>query len=248
MNTIIEILTGFNTYQPDEVNEVGLMKRIERKYIFHSRHLVELLAELKMNYTRLNIDNVLIPGYSTLYFDTDDFQMYHHHHNGKLDRYKIRHRVYLDSGTGFLEIKHKNNRNIIKKTRINISGNDMLENHEEFISSKSPFTFSQLKPAISSYYNRITFANIENRERITFDCNIEFRYGNRKLDFKNLVICEVKKNPGNRESEFERFLMKRRIKPFSISKYCLGNYFLNESVKQNLFKEKAIFINKLINS
>jgi hypothetical protein len=68
------------------------------------------------------------------------------------------------------------------------------------------------------------------------------------MTFKNLVICEVKKNPGNRQSEFERILKERKIKPFSISKYCMGNYFLNKSVKQNLFKEKALFINKLINS
>ncbi len=248
MDAISEIVTRFNTYQPDDANEVGLMKRVERKYIFHYRHFVDLLAELKMNYMRLNIDNVLIPGYNTLYFDTEDFQMYHHHHNGKLDRYKIRHREYLDSGTGFLEIKHKTNRNIIKKTRINASRNEMLENQKEFILTRSPFTISQLKPSISTDYNRITFANIENRERITFDCNIKFRFENRKMDFKNLVICEVKKNPGNRESKFERILKERRIKPFSISKYCMGNYFLNESVKQNLFKEKALFINKLINS
>lgn len=248
MDDIREILTGFNTYQPDEANEVGLMKRMDRKYIFHYRHLVDLLPELKMNYMRLNIDNVLIPGYNTMYFDTDDFLMYHQHHNGKLDRYKIRHRIYLDSGMGFLEIKHKTNRNIVKKIRINTSRNELLQNHEEFISSRSPFTIPQLKPSISTDYNRITFANIENRERITFDCNIKFRYENRKLDFENLVICEVKMNPGNRESEFERILKERRIKPFSISKYCIGNYFLNDSIKQNLFKEKALFINKLINS
>jgi hypothetical protein len=248
MDDIREILTGFNTYQPDEANEVGLMKRMDRKYIFHYRQLVDLLPELKMNYNRLNIDNVLIPGYNTLYFDTDDFLMYHQHHNGKLDRYKIRHRIYLDSGMGFLEIKHKTNRNIVKKIRINTSRNELLQYHEEFISSRSPFTVSQLKPSISTDYNRITFANIENRERITFDGNIIFRYENRKLDFENLVICEVKMNPGNRESEFERILKERRIKPFSISKYCIGNYFLNDSIKQNLFKEKALFINKLINS
>lgn len=34
---------------------------------------------------------------------------YHDHHNGKLNRFKIRQREYMDTKTSFLEVKFKNN-------------------------------------------------------------------------------------------------------------------------------------------
>jgi len=174
--------------------------------------------------------------------------MYHHHHNGKADRFKIRHRYYVNSNIGFMEIKHKNNLDIVKKTRIPHMRSSDTEACRSFISQGTPFTFEALIPTVSSVYNRITIANFEHRERVTIDCNLLFQYQGKTLDTGNLVICEIKKNPGKGKSEFENFLMEKRVKPFSLSKYCMGNYYLNNRVKHNLFKQKAIFINKLINT
>jgi hypothetical protein len=248
MDSINTILARFDTYDPNEGNEIGLMKRIDFKYIFHLSQLPDILKELKSSYQRLNINKILLPGYDTLYFDTPDFQMYHRQHNGKLNRYKIRHRNYIDSGTGFLEIKHKTNTNIVKKSRINILRHELQDTYNTFISSCSPYNFEQLIPSLTTKYKRISFANFEEQARLTFDIDLNFRYQNQEKEMKEIVICEVKKKPGYHKTEIENLLAEKRIKPFKISKYCIGNYFLNKSVKQNLFKEKAYYINKLINS
>jgi hypothetical protein len=48
--------------------------------------------------------------YLTLYFDTESFDNYIAHHNGKRPRFKIRMRKYVSSGFSFLEVKEKDNR------------------------------------------------------------------------------------------------------------------------------------------
>ena len=48
--------------------------------------------------------------------------LYHDHHNGKLNRYKVRRRRYIDTDTEFLEVKLKNNKKRTIKSRIKLSG------------------------------------------------------------------------------------------------------------------------------
>jgi hypothetical protein len=248
MNAAADILSSYHTYQLNDEKNISLMRRIDCKYIFHFNHLTDILIQFADKYRRLDIDDELIPVYDTLYYDTPDFQMYTNHHNGKADRYKIRHRLYVSSNKGFLEVKHKNNLSIVKKTRIGQNERDDLSKNMAFISAETPYTYDQLKPSISTCYKRITLADFESRERVTIDCNLVFKFRDKSFEAENLVICEIKKNPGGSRNEFENYLLEKRIKPFTMSKYCLGNYYLNDTVKQNLFKEKAIYINKIIST
>ena len=247
MNNFENILSNFETYDLNNDEKISLMKRIDIKYVLHINQLSNILLQAKKNYKRLRIKDRLMPVYYTTYFDTNDFIMYTAHNNGRLNRYKIRHRKYLDTNTEFLEVKFKNNKKITNKTRIYRSSNtDVLNKADkDFITSHSPFSAEELHSSLKTSFNRVTLINKEKNERITIDSDLKFYFLKKVIIPENLIICEVKKEPGKPLGGFEQILRNQRIKPFRVSKYCLGNYYLNNSVKHNLYKEKAAYINKI---
>ena len=81
-------------------------------------------------YKVLTISGLRQGRYETRYFDTADYEMYTKHHNGKLNRYKVRFRTYVDSEMNFFEVKFKTNTGRTRKSRVkcelhefNIEGN-----------------------------------------------------------------------------------------------------------------------------
>ena len=100
----------FDPIRLDEMNEVKLMNRVDRKYWFHLDRLENLLHSIKNDYFILNIDGQSILPYATSYFDTTQNNMYTSHVNGKLNRYKVRRRTYVSTGISFLEVKFKSNK------------------------------------------------------------------------------------------------------------------------------------------
>ena len=60
----------------------------------------------------------------------------------------------------------------------------------------------------------------------------------------SLVIMELKQD-GRARSLLKEVLFDLRIKPYKISKYCIGTAMTRPDVKQNRFKKKLRKINKL---
>src|SRR5690606_26924106 len=56
-------------------------------------------------YSVLEINGIRCFHYETTYFDTDDHRFYHMHRTGRLNRFKVRVRRYVDSDVQFLEVK-----------------------------------------------------------------------------------------------------------------------------------------------
>ncbi|MCB0096807.1 MAG: VTC domain-containing protein, partial [Caldilineaceae bacterium] len=103
-----------------ELNENRLQDRTDTKYLLHERQLLQALRNAVSEYRVLTVRAVQLQDYSTLYFDTPDFLHYLQHHNGKRSRYKVRCRRYESSALSFLEIKHKNSKNRMIKSRMEI--------------------------------------------------------------------------------------------------------------------------------
>jgi len=75
--------------------------------------------------------------------------------------------------------------------------------------------------------------------------NLTFKNKIKEGDLKNIVIAEVKQERMSRSSDFMRIAKEMSILPVKISKYCISTVELNPEIKQNRFKEKVLFINKL---
>jgi hypothetical protein len=142
---IISIIDKFDRISLDEISKVELMNRTDTKYVFKVDKLNAVLKKALKNYRVLEINNERIHLYTNQYYDTYDYEMYLNHHNGKLNRYKIRCRNYNVSDVAFLEIKFKSNkdRTIKKRIRNNFSTN-LNTVSSNFIESNSPYKSKEL--------------------------------------------------------------------------------------------------------
>jgi hypothetical protein len=229
------------------MDNVKLMDRTDTKFIFSRKRLDEILTSLAPFYKVLDVKGKKISSYKTLYYDTSHLNLYLAHHNGHLNRYKIRHRSYVESGIGFLEVKFKNNKGRTIKERIKQkeAPQHWETESESFLSEKTPFRIETLIPSIWVNYSRITLVSKLNQERVTIDLNLEFIRHNSLENFNGLVIAEVKQ--GKRQaSDFLKLMKTMRIREGSISKYCMGVAVTDDAVKKNNFKEKLLHIKHII--
>lgn len=229
------------------MDSVKLMNRTDRKFCFHSHKLSEILQLITPFYKILEIEQKRLSRYQTLYYDTAEYDLYRCHQNGKLNRYKVRHRSYIESNLGFLEVKFKNNKGRTIKSRVNNNEvpNEWEENHTDFINTKTPFDPNVLIPAIWVNYNRLTLVNKESAERLTIDLNLEFIKNEHTLRFDNLVIAEVKQDKKS-SSPFFNTMKQMKIKEGFISKYAMGIALMCD-VKKNNFKAKLKTISNITN-
>lgn len=246
-DTIIEICKNFDSVSLEEADSIKLFNRTDTKFILKIDILPEILSLLEDKYLILEIESKRLLEYHTLYYDTPDKKMYTLHHNGKLNRYKIRQREYLVSGTTFLEIKFKNNKDrTIKKRILRENFNpELISKDGEFIAKNTPYALENLKPAVTNYFTRITIIHKTEKERITIDFNLEYQTETETKKLPGVVVAEVKREGSSTGSGFVKLLKSKRIYPSGMSKYCIGTALTDNCVKKNIFKKKIISLNKL---
>ena len=248
MKEIQKIISKFSPVSLNEIEEVKLMNRIDRKYWFHISKLGEILEETLAFYDILEINSQRLQGYQTTYFDTFDNRMYITHHNRKLNRHKIRKRKYLSTNDDFLEIKLKTNKKRTIKTRIetNFKTTEFLAHESSFISEKSRFQTKLLKPALNNKFSRLTLIHKNKIDRCTIDISPVFWNSENKIELNNLVIFELKRGRSLKGSEIVSIIRKHKIRQRGLSKYCTGRAMLEPVLKQNAFKPRLRFLFKYI--
>ncbi len=246
MSNLPQIVADFSPISLDEMDDVKLMSRTDTKFAFKANKMPLLLQKLLPFYRVLAIDGALIHDYKSLYYDTDNRKFYLDHHNGRVNRNKIRFREYVGSKLTFLEIKRKNNKGktIKKRMRVNAISNELSEKQQNYI-EKIIGRPMEVNAKQWINFSRITFVHKTQKERLTIDVNLTFENSNEKGDMKHIVIAEVKQERMSRSSDFMRIAKEMYILPIRISKYCLTTLALNPELKKNRFKEKVLFINKL---
>ncbi len=238
MKEINDILNCFERIELKEMDSVKLMDRTDTKFTFEYAQLHSILSAILSDYRALEIDSKRVFLYRTLYYDTQELKLYSRHHSGKLNRYKIRHRSYIETNTAYLEVKFKNNKGRTVKERIKhpTASSAWNENEKAFLEAKLPFDPMTLKPCLWVNYSRITLVNKQTAERVTIDLGLNFASETDEHSFENLIIAEVKQ--GKRQaSRFLEVMKELKIKQGSISKYCLGVAVMIKGVKRNNFKE-----------
>jgi hypothetical protein len=170
--------------------------------------------------------------------------MYTDHHNGKLIRFKVREREYVESNQKFLEVKSKTGKGRIRKSRINGSYSDQ-ESFSGFVGEHTPYDPGNLSMTLVNRYNRFTLIDHQMMERVTMDFNLSFNGNKKQAKLNELAVIEVKQHVTNRYSMVFQVLRKLSVKPANISKYCLGISLVNPNVKINNFKKTIIMIKKI---
>lgn len=246
------VVSDERTITLGQMKSVKLMNRTDSKYVGPAYMLEELLAAaLRQEYSVQISGGGLMAEYDTCYFDTPSCDCYLMHHNGRLSRQKLRTRLYRDSSTAFLEIKDKTNSGRTKKKRIEIPLTAVMDwkavpEAAEFVKGRLRFPAGTFSAALQTSFRRITLVNKERTERVTIDTGLKFsnlRNGN-KTSIGNIMIVEVKQD-GSYRSVMKGILTKLGIRRMGFSKYCMGTALTDPAIKQNRFKEKLRFTDKL---
>ncbi|MCI2285819.1 polyphosphate polymerase domain-containing protein [Colwellia sp. MSW7] len=243
--SINDALRLFTSYGLSDLKNANLMNRVDSKFVLPITFLPDLLLQLKQYYSVLEINNNRISSYHNQYFDTPDMSLYQDHHNGKLNRYKVRRRRYIDTDTEFLEVKLKNNKKRTIKNRMKLTGEETeYARCVNFINEQiqvdiDDLDLSNLDINQQGGYQRIALANEAQAERLTLDFDLwyENRRGNNKVKLPGFFIAELKQQKISKRSPFYQLMSANNIFPTTFSKYCIGCALLyKSSIKSNRFK------------
>ena len=245
--SILEKLDNLESITLGEMDSVKLLNRTDTKYITTESGLERLLEAAAGSYRALVTQEGKICTYDTVYYDTPELQMYLEHHNRRLVRKKVRVRTYVGSGETFLEIKRKNNHGRTKKKRMHCEREAAFnEEQAAFLTEKSGYQPDEIAPKLRTAFQRITLVNKDMTERLTIDTSLWFERlsDGVRSGLGSAVVIELKQD----ERSDDRTTMLLRdlgIKPFKMSKYCIGTAMTCPEIKQNRFKKKIRHIKKL---
>jgi len=244
---IIQALEHFEPITLSEMDNVKLMNRVDTKFAFSLDEFFPILKELPNSYRILEIENTRTPYYESLYLDDSNFSFFKDHHNGRMSRYKVRFRKYVESDLTFLEIKHKF-KGRTHKSRIKVDNipEKLQKQHQDFIQNIT-LADHQLEPVMWNSYYRITLVNRSMNERLTLDFDLTFKWDDKKYHFNNLIIAELKQENIDRNSAFYSLMKEKRIRPYRLSKYCIGSIEIygSDKLKFNRFKKKLLKLKKI---
>jgi len=247
LSSLSQIIGSFSPISLNEMDDVKLMNRTDTKFAFKLEKLPLILEKMQPFYRVLSINDKLIHDYRSLYYDTIGRKFYLDHHNRRVNRNKIRFREYVGSDLTFLEIKKKNNKGRTIKKRIKATKiSDKLTVEQKQYINKIVGQDINVEAKQWINFSRITFVHKVQKERLTIDIDLTFNNKDSSGDLKKIVIAEAKQERMSRSlSDFMKIAKELHILPMRISKYCMSTLELNPTLKQNRFKEKKIFINKL---
>ena len=241
---------SLNRYSPISLStmaDVALLNRTDTKYVLSTAALQQIMPQLAADYSSLVVDGKRLSPYRTLYFDTNAFALYHRHHAGILDRYKVRSREYVDSKLAFLEVKHKTNKGRTIKSRMQTPelAAALFGEKIDFLHNSYPHDAAELEPKLWVEYSRITLVSHHRKERVTIDLNLSYAWNGQTIDLPHIAIVEVKEDGFSRQSDMGRQLRRHHLHPTGFSKYCVGISLIYPELKHNNFKSNLRIVEKL---
>jgi hypothetical protein len=230
-----------------EMDGVSLLNRIDTKFVLSEATLAAILPALASDYRVLEIDGRRAHRYRTLYFDTPDLALYRRHHAGRAVRHKVRSRTYLDTGLSFFEIKARNNKGRTLKHRLMTVAplTSLTPDTQELLAAHLPTGERAVQPTLWNEFARITLVGNHSAERLTLDLGVRFDTPGGTAILPGVVIAELKQGGIDQASAFMRRMRLGRLRPTSVSKYCVGVAMLVPGAKHNAFKEKLRAIEKV---
>lgn len=235
-----EIVRAFDPVGLADMDRVALMNRRDSKYSLRAERMPELLERIRDDYVVLEVDGHRRIDYRNMYYDTAALTFFRHHHNGRLQRFKVRKRQYVQNGVGFFEIKRKTSQRRTVKSRIRIHRFHpaLGEDERRLLTRRCPVAADDLEHVLDVSFRRWTMVHKGYRDRCTIDTDLVTSAGDRAFPYPWLSIVEVKQERFSRASDLVRALEAMRIRPLRISKYCLGILRGRPGVKYNRFKAK----------
>lgn len=245
-----DLVNQFAAISLDELNQAAaLQTRTDRKYILdHEQY--ELFLRQVAQYSRvLEIDGRRWMSYRSVYFDTPGLAAYVGAARSRPHRFKVRTRLYADTGACFIEAKLKNALGQTVKERIARSSTDLGEltvEDRHFLARFSLIAplIGDLQPTLRTDYRRATLllsatqttiADAIELGRVTIDQDVQCAtFDGTRVSLEDRVLIETK-SPGA-PSPADRVLWRMGIRPQRISKYGSGLAALRPDLPSNKWR------------
>ncbi|MER5222269.1 VTC domain-containing protein [Streptomyces flaveus] len=187
--------------------------------------------------------------YRSTYYDTPGLRTFHDHRQGRRLRFRVRERVYQDSGERQFEIKLKSGRGETVKHRQRMDGGDHpLDGvRRRFLADVLGRSYgiqapSGLVPSLVTDYRRVTF--VADGERVTCDAGLLVRdpaTGRTAAAAEGLVLVETKTR--GHLTAADRILHGYGVRPAGFTKYSAGLAALRPDLGANAWARwvRAVF-------
>ncbi|MGI5336769.1 polyphosphate polymerase domain-containing protein [Streptomyces sp. CA-181903] len=235
-----------------EVNaRSGLLTRFDRGYLVPARLLTDLVALLTAPhrpggaYRVLAIDGRRAFHYHSVYYDTPGLRSFHEHRQGRRQRFKIRERVYRDSGERQFELKLKGGRGDTVKHRLPLTGDagPLDPAYRAWLDTTLRTAYGitappDLTPSVTTDYLRATL--VADGERVTCDAGLvctDRRTGAAVRCAPGLVLVETKGT--GRLTDADRLLHAHGVRPAVFTKYCGALAALRPALPGNRWRRAA---------
>lgn len=221
----------------EEMNTfAALQTRVDRKYIVTNGTCNELIDGVNIDGQVLEIDGNRSTIYQSIYFDTPELKLYKDAAYKRRPRFKARTRFYQQTETAMLEVKSKDGRGKTIKERtpydvdhlheLTVEGKAFIDNlmGEQGISD-------DLRPTLTSRYQRATIVDRETRTRIT--CDEFLTCTDWEQQTLSLPMCILETKSSGQPSPFDKWLWEHGHRPVRISKYCTALAVLHPDLPSN---------------
>ena len=220
LNDLSSALARFDPVTPELLEQRSLQRRTDTKFLGRDDAIESVLASLTASYALLGEPST----YRTYYFDTPDLVMFHNHRRGRRPRQKVRIRHYPGRGLSFFEIKTKQGPSQTRKDRREIpyGWSELGAREDDLLRAHTPWSRLDLRPVVTTTYQRITLVGKYTMERVTLDHALEVSSGARSRTFPSVWIIEVKQARFSLTTPVVRALRDAGVRRARASKYCLG--------------------------
>ncbi|WP_062200182.1 VTC domain-containing protein [Demequina salsinemoris] len=218
-------------------DRAAMLTRVDRKYVVEPGHWAEVVASLDVPVEVLEIDGLREFRYESVYFDTDDLQMYRDAARRRPRRTKVRTRRYVDTGTAAIEVKERNAAGATVKSRLFLdslpeAGTGLSDEAADFVGGfpRLAEVASSLRPSLTTSYLRTTLVTPDGR--VTVDSGVEAHdEAGRSMAYDHRLIVETKVS--HHAGAVDRALWARGIRPTRVSKYCTSMAALRPDLPAN---------------
>src|SRR3954454_21710103 len=174
---LLEAMERFEPVGLDELDaRAALQKRVDNKYLVPAAAVAEVSAALRRDHQALEIDGRRAFRYERVYFDTPRLDCFAAHVEERRPRFKVRTRLYADSGECSLEVNlkradgetHKATRDHVPELRDRLDGEARAWVDEQ-LGADAP---EELAPALVTRFRRATLGAKDEPTRVTLDVDL----------------------------------------------------------------------------
>ena len=226
----------------DELNDVAeLLTRTDRKYVVPAGELDAVVTGLCTGRTGLRVlevDGRRSSRYESTYLDTVDLASWTGAATRRRRRWKVRRRVYADTGERWLEVKTRGLRGTTVKERLPHDRPDVSGRADAWVRERLGAADvhgvdpSDLVATLHTSYRRTTLLLPEGAGRATVDRDLRWVSGHGSAEVGGVLVVETKSGTP-RPGPLDRRLWELGHRPVRISKYGTGLALLTPDLPGN---------------